>query len=159
MPELVECKHCGMSGTCRNGINDQSCARCVSFWHESIRAMPKQADSNGLVCSVCWGKGITELSQSKWEYRFPATLAIVFVTLGFGTLLTVFLLPPSGNDHDHFDKVLVFVSTLVGSVTGYYFGGQRDKGRVTRAAGSGTPKPISKSETKAATPAPGTSTE
>ena len=97
----------------------------------------------GLVCSVCWGKGVAEPSQSKWEYRFPAVLAIIFVALGFGTLLVVFLVPllKSGADSQQFDKVLVFVSTLVGSVTGYYFGGERGKGRLTRP-------PVSSSRTE-----------
>jgi hypothetical protein len=149
--ELVDCKHCGMSGTCRNGINNESCAKCVSFWQENLKRMPKDANPMGMVCSVCWGKGLTEPSQSKWEYRFPAALAIVFVALGFGTLLTVFLVPlfRPGADTQHFDKVLVFVSTPVGSVTGYYFGGQKAKGRVGRPAVSAIGKPVRKLETGA----------
>ena len=71
---------------------------------------------------MCWGKGLAELSSSKWNYRYPALLAIVFVFLAFLLLFVFGVLR-----YEHFDKLLVFVSTLIGSITGYYFGGERAK--------------------------------
>lgn len=90
------------------------------MWAGQKEGLIKNGSHVGLVCSVCWGKGLAELSSAKWNYRYPAILAIVFVLLGF-LLLFVF----AWRDYQHFDKLLVFVSTLIGSITGYYFGGER----------------------------------
>jgi hypothetical protein len=57
-----------------------------------------------------------------------AFLALTFVLLGFGLLLTVFLVSAKDGSTTHFDEVLVFVSTLL---TGDYFGGQRGKTTAT----------------------------
>ena len=120
MPDYVTCKHCDETGTCK-GINGISCGRCVAFWDNSIRGFDKSTGNvSGLVCSVCWGKGIAEPSSSKWAYRFPAVLAIIVVVSAI-SLLVLFEWLKS----EHFDKILVFVSTLAGSVTGYYFGGEK----------------------------------
>jgi hypothetical protein len=77
----------------------------------------------GLVCSVCFGRGLAETASSKWDYRFPGILAILFISVAFG-LLYYF------SNSAHFDTILVFISTLVGSVTGYYFGGERSRSTV-----------------------------
>ena len=116
MAELVECQHCEQTGTCNKGQNGESCKRCVGLW-TSRRELANGPSNLGLVCSICWGKGWTEPSSAKWNYRYPAMLALTFVVLGF-LLLFVFGL----RNYEHFDKILVFVSTLVGSITGYYFG-------------------------------------
>ena len=120
MAELVACKHCNESGTCRNGEGDASCDRCAAFWSGRDQQFPKTGKHTGLVCSVCMGRGLAETASSQWDYRFPGILAILFVGVAFG-LLYYF------NNSPHFDKILVFVSTLVGSVTGYYFGGERNR--------------------------------
>jgi hypothetical protein len=77
------------------------------------------------VCSVCEGKGIAELSSAKWTYRYPAVLAVMLAVVAFLTLWVAMLRSAS----DDFAKVLVFVSTLTGSITGYYFGGTRAMAR------------------------------
>ena len=66
---------------------------------------------------------MAETASSQWDYRFPVILAILFIGIAFG-LLYYFQNSP------HFDTILVFVSTLVGSVTGYYFGGERRRSTV-----------------------------
>jgi hypothetical protein len=92
------------------------------------KAFPKGGKHTGLVCSVCFGRGLAETASSQWDYRFPGILAIVFIAGAFG-LLWYFTASP------HFDKILVFVSTLVGSVTGYYFGGERNRAAIRVSKG------------------------
>src|SRR5689334_19821418 len=82
----------------------------------------ENASRRGLVCSVCWGRGVTEVASEKWNYRYPAILSGIFVVLAFGTLLISGL---NNQFNEYFDKVIVFVSTLIGSITGYYFAGSR----------------------------------
>jgi hypothetical protein len=124
MAELVPCKHCNETGTCRNGEDDASCDRCAAF--------PKTGKHTGLVCSVCMGRGLAETASSQWDYRFPGILAILFIAIAFGLLYYFY-------DSPHFDRILVFVSTLVGSVTGYYFGGERRRStvRVSKSGSAG----------------------
>jgi len=120
--DLVPCAHCCQSGTCRNGLNGKGCALCQSTWLKySGKNYIKDMDQTGIVCSVCWGKGLAEPSNQKWRYRFPAGLAILIIVAGL-SLLVFFAEKPG------FDKIIVFVGTLVGSVTGYYFGGERGSG-------------------------------
>lgn len=126
--DLVPCAHCRESGTCRNGPNEQGCALCQSTWLEHQgKHYTKDMDQTGIVCSVCWGKGLAEPSNQKWHYRFPAVLAFIIIVAAF-SLLFFF----ANNDKGNFDKIVVFVGTLVGSVTGYYFGGERRSGSVVR---------------------------
>jgi len=125
MMDLVDCQHCKKTGTCTNGPDGQSCARCIAFFTGRHEYSADSGKPIGLVCSVCWGKGLAELSSSKWNYRYPALLAIVFVLLAFLLLFVFGLL-----QYQHFDKLLVFVSTLIGSITGYYFGGERAKATI-----------------------------
>jgi len=75
---------------------------------------------------------LAETASSQWDYRFPGILAIVFIGTAFG-LLYYF------HDSPHFDRILVFVSTLIGSVTGYYFGGERRRStvRVSKSGSAG----------------------
>ena len=117
--DLVECPHCQQTGTCTNGQDGQSCQRCVARWNKGQSLPPESGKAIGLVCSVCHGKGLAELSSGRWHYRYPALLALVVVLLGF--LILFFF---GWRHYEHFDKLLVFVSTLIGSITGYYFGGK-----------------------------------
>jgi uncharacterized membrane protein len=120
--DMTECLHCKKTGTCTSGPNGESCSRCVAYWQNRKEFLPDSGKTLGLVCSMCWGKGVAEISSSKWSYRYPAFLASAIVILAFA-LLFVFGIWKT----EHFDKTLVFVSTLIGSVTGYYFGGERSK--------------------------------
>jgi hypothetical protein len=125
MADHVECKHCGQTGTCTNGPDRQSCGRCIAAWQPASPSTSTPArtyPTEGLVCAVCNGTGVAELSSSKWDYRLPAALAILLILFAF-TSIFVFL---AWDDKD-IDKVLVFAGTLIGSVTGYYFGGERSR--------------------------------
>jgi drug/metabolite transporter (DMT)-like permease len=114
--DLVPCAHCESKGSCKTG-----CPRCRAFWIQRESGLENVSDWAGIVCSVCWGKGVAEPSNQKWQYRFPAMLALLILVVAVFLLLWF-----SGKDQkEAFDRILVFVSTLVGSVTGYYFGGER----------------------------------
>jgi hypothetical protein len=117
MLEFVVCKHCNETGTCKNGRDNSSCARCEAYWAQSLKTY-KTREGEPVLCSVCWGKGVAEPLSSKWENRFTPILATAFVLLAF---LAIFVF----GSRDEFEKILVFASTLIGSVTGYYFGGER----------------------------------
>lgn len=120
MLEFVTCKHCVETGTCTNGHDGGSCTRCIAYWKQYVQDYTPKEDDKGLVCSVCWGKGVTEPTSSKWQNRFTPILAMVFVLLAFLLVFIfgLFKIPD-------FDKVLVFAGTLIGSITGYYFGGEK----------------------------------
>lgn len=119
MSEFVACKHCNETGTCRNGADSGSCARCGAYWVSYVKDY-KQKEGEPVLCSVCWGKGVAEPLSAKWENRFTPILAISFVVLAFLVIFVFGLW-----SINQFDKVLVFASTLIGSITGYYFGGER----------------------------------
>ena len=125
MSEVVPCGHCGETGTCRTAEDGSSCDRCTTYWRQQQQNFPKTGRCAGVVCSVCFGRGLAETASSQWDYRFPALLAVLFIAAAFGILLFF-----EGKHSVHFDKILVFVSTLVGSVTGYYFGGERRRNSV-----------------------------
>jgi hypothetical protein len=116
--DLVPCAHCVTNGTCKNGLNQSGCAACQANWTERSGKFNDFPEKTGIICSVCWGRGLVEPSNQKWEYRFPAFLALLIIVVAFSLLLLF-------SNENGFDKILVFVSTLVGSVTGYYFGGER----------------------------------
>ncbi|HEX8197533.1 MAG TPA: hypothetical protein VF571_15165 [Pyrinomonadaceae bacterium] len=125
MAEFVTCKHCDETGTCKNRLDGSSCARCRAYWVSAIKNYQPQETESGLVCSVCWGKGVTEPTSTKWQNRFTPILASVFVVFAFVLIAGFGIWAEVGS----FDKVLVFASTLIGSITGYYFGGERAAGR------------------------------
>ena len=53
-----------------------------------------------------------------FQKHFTPSLALVFVGLAF---LTIILL--GWRESEHFESVLTFASTLIGGITGFYFGG------------------------------------
>lgn len=119
--DASRCLHCGNGeklGTCTTGNDGLSCARCKAVWVERDKIDPS-VDHKGLVCSVCWGRGIAESSRLKWEYRFPAALALIFV---FFTFLLLFFSKRIGIDSG---QAMTFAGTLIGSITGFYFGGAK----------------------------------
>jgi len=136
MADFVECKHCQAAGTCKSGANDKSCAVCREFWREKwYKTYAKElkdqrapqfqeSDGDGFVCSVCRGLGVVEMPSTKWDYRFPAILALLFIIATFW-LIYYF---DGSKDASRFQQVLVFASTLIGSITGYYFAGARRSG-------------------------------
>jgi hypothetical protein len=116
--ESITCAHCEGSGTCHSGSNQSTCAVCI----REHRLPNSDAPYVGLVCSVCEGLGIAESKSAMIQNRFIPFLAIVIAYFALG--LVAFSLKS-----EHLDKILIFASTLVGSIVGYYFGGARLKTR------------------------------
>lgn len=111
------CKHCGTSGTCTNGSGGDSCAVCAKpGMFRDYSGTPK-----GLICSVCHGRGSVEPFSLQLQNRFVPFFAGALVTALFGVVV-VTLFVEGGQ---HFDKVIGFAGTMIGTITGYYFGGKR----------------------------------
>ena len=113
--ELIPCAHCEGTGTCTTDALE-SCAVCC-------RESKVKLGSKQIVCSVCGGLGVAETTTSRMRNRIVPTLAILIayfslVLVWFSMFLRTEL----------FSEVLAFSATLVGSITGYYFGG-RDRER------------------------------
>ncbi len=122
MTDRYPCAHCSTSGTCKTANDGKSCAACV-------RKNGLQADNYGgsacndaIVCSVCRGIGSVEPVSLGFQKHFTSSLALVFVGLAF-TIIIIFGV--MGDQFIHFETVLAFAGTLIGSITGFYFGGAR----------------------------------
>ena len=111
---FLPCAHCGGTGTCRNGSAGESCAVCLKKNKIDAQA------STGLVCSVCCGYGAVEPRTA----RLRNLIAPVFALLIAGTALGLAWFFAGD---EHFTEVLAFAATLIGSITGYYFGGRNRK--------------------------------
>ena len=109
---FVTCAHCSGSGTCKNGENESSCYACK----KEIK-YKKTEPTSGLVCSVCRGVGVAEPKSVRIHNRIVPLLAILIV---YFTLAIVML----KSSNENFSEILAFAGTLIGSVTGYYFGGK-----------------------------------
>lgn len=107
---LCPCAHCEGTGTCKNGLEGTSCASCTK------KNELKGKDHSGLLCGSCGGIGLAEPMTERLNKRAKPLLAmnIVFVVL---IIVAVCLV----TKNDHFSEILVFASTLIGSITGYYF--------------------------------------
>ena len=116
MDNTNKCAHCDGTGTCKNGVDETSCMVCVKKAKLKIEGADKNA-TTGLVCSVCGGHGISEPYSSRLQNRIVPLLAIIIVYIA---LLIIW----SHAKEEHFNQLLAFASTLIGSVTGYYFGGK-----------------------------------
>jgi hypothetical protein len=133
--DASQCQHCGTLGTCTTGNNGHSCARCKAVWVKEFGIDPGK-EYKGLVCSVCRGRGIAESHRVKWEYRFPAVLALIFVFL---TFMLLYFRQRIGIDPG---LALTFAGTLIGSITGFYFGGAKTSSSSLTADHSGLKAPI-----------------
>jgi hypothetical protein len=118
MADRVPCAHCGQTGTCKNGPDGQSCEVCIRrnrpFW--GIFGSRNQGAAVGIVCSVCRGFGTIEPLSVRLHKRIVPLLAMIIV---YVALYIVF----AHATEDKFDQILAFAGTLIGSITGYYFGG------------------------------------
>ena len=115
MPLTNECKHCRQSGTCTNGLDGESCAVCARRrLFRDYSAKPQ-----GLVCSVCHGRGLVEPFSLQLQNRFVPCFAGALVTALFVVLVVTL------KDVNQFDKVIGFAGTMIGTIVGYYFGGRR----------------------------------
>lgn len=111
-PQRLDCAHCGSTGTCNNGPDGSSCAVCIK------KHKIENQSSEGLVCSVCGGIGTAEPFTDKLHSRVVPALALLIV---YVALYLIFMF----GSKENFNEILAFASTLIGSVTGYYFGGKK----------------------------------
>lgn len=117
MPENLACAHCEASGTCKNGPDSTTCAVCVSK-HKLTSAAPESL--HGLPCWICKGRGHHEPLAVQIQNQIVPGLAIViaFAALAFVARVT-------SKDRAHDSEIITFSATLIGSVTGFYFGGKQ----------------------------------
>lgn len=113
---FVKCAHCGGTGTCKNGETETSCLVC-----KKAHKVNSAGNTSGLVCSVCCGYGVAEPKSARMQNRIIPMLAIIIV---YFALFLIFMLART----DNFSEVLAFAATLIGSITGYYFGGKSKTG-------------------------------
>jgi hypothetical protein len=111
---LYPCAHCAGIGTCRNGVEQHSCAVCV----KAFELKGKQLF--GVPCGVCGGLGQAEPRTERINKRMPALLgfAVVFT-------LIVAVMVCGVVQSRYFSEVLAFSGPLIGSVLGYYYSSQR----------------------------------
>jgi hypothetical protein len=116
--EKITCAHCAGTGTCKNGPNGTSCVVCIrkNKLYKASGNKPKK-EYEGIVCSVCKGRGII-LKKGTWlKKNFPPILAVMIVYFS----LALIMIHPN-------DNLVAFAGTLIGSITGYYFGGKSKGG-------------------------------
>jgi hypothetical protein len=115
----IQCAHCKSTGTCTTGGSDgTSCAVCVRK-----QRLPSKCEGlrySGVVCSVCSGLGQVEPFTARLQHRIVPLLAIVIVYVALGLVW-------SRSGKENFHELLAFAGTLIGSVTGFYFGGRLAK--------------------------------
>src|ERR1700738_4999906 len=122
MEGFQSCAHCEGKGTCKNGKDDTGCLICFAHWSQRYPKMKDVHELGAIKCSTCWGRGIVEPpGATKWDYKTPAYLGAALAGCSFALLFTLAFM----KDSEGFAKALVFAGTLLGSITGYYFGGQR----------------------------------
>jgi hypothetical protein len=115
------CKHCEGSGTCKAGKDGSSCAVCIKEYNlNRFHFFLKKKDYYGLVCGVCGGLGQVEPRTERITKRTPSVIALYIMAAAFFLIfITVFL------GSKHFNEILAFSSTLIGTITAYYFSGKQ----------------------------------
>lgn len=111
LKDHVPCAHCSASGTCASGPNGASCLVCLR--EHKI----KDKSAVGIACGVCMGYGIAEPKTARLKNRLVPILSLLIVYLALAMVMIL-------SSKEHFTEVLAFAATLIGSVTGYYFGGK-----------------------------------
>jgi hypothetical protein len=112
---FMPCAHCSGTGTCNNGQDKDSCHTCKK--EQKIKLTER---APGLVCSVCGGVGIAEPKSYRIHNRIVPILALLIVYMA---LILIWI----NASKENFSEILAFAGTLIGSVTGYYFGGKNNK--------------------------------
>ncbi len=81
------------------------------------KARFKDKEAVGLICSVCKGYGVAEPMTPRLRNRITPLLSLFIVYLALALVMLF-------GSKEHFNEILAFAATLIGSVTGYYFGGR-----------------------------------
>jgi len=110
------CGHCEGHGTCHSGTGDASCFVCTK---EAGVANP-DGQHHGLPCSICHGHGCGAPKEVKTNRLMGA-----YVTIICSASVFVIIIVSGFGFKDHLDKVLTFGGTIIGSITGFYFGGRK----------------------------------
>lgn len=116
----LRCPHCHSTGTCKEGGGGSGCEACFAYYSVAPVSAEGQRE-RGIACMVCKGRGSFEPTSLKIQNRLVPGLTILFVLVA----LSLIFYFADGEKQKHFDKVLMFAGTLTGSITGYYFGGER----------------------------------
>ncbi len=120
MTDRYPCAHCSSTGTCKIATDGKSCAVCVRKHGLKADNYGGSGCNDAIACSVCRGIGSVEPVSLGFQKHFTASLALVFVGLAFLIIIIFSVMKP-----EHFETVLAFAGTLIGSVTGFYFGGTK----------------------------------
>jgi hypothetical protein len=117
-----ECPHCEGKGFC-HVCSQESCKSCVRWMmstkFERWMALAPSGMPDGAVCckcSVCGGKGFVEGATFKMRNYFPFFFASAFVICSF----LIF-----GFKADGGDKLQSSLTTILGTIVGFYFGGRK----------------------------------
>ena len=108
------CGHCAGHGICNSNQNGASCFACA----KAAKVPDPQGVNHGLPCSICSGHGCGAPSEVKINRLIGAAVTILLCILIFAVVFYAFCFP------DKFDSVLTFAGTILGSITGFYFGGR-----------------------------------
>lgn len=114
---LYPCAHCTGTGTCKNGSANSSCNVCIK--DNEL----KGKEHIGLACGICGGLGLAEPKTERINKRITPLLALTIVFL---LLSGVFFSAITNNPH--FNEILAFSGTLIGTVLGFYFSARSKSG-------------------------------
>ena len=110
-PERIICSHCEAKGFCHSSKEGSSCLVC-----KTKAAVKELNDLHfGLVCSVCKGHGSIEPFSERLRDRTGPILAFVLCYLTLAILVYAMRINMA-------EKILPFAATVIGSITGFYFG-------------------------------------
>ncbi|RRV03629.1 molecular chaperone DnaJ [Stutzerimonas xanthomarina] len=114
---LHQCAHCSGTGTCNSSSAGESCAVCVK------KNELRKGSYYGLSCGTCGGLGKTDTLTYRLTHRTQPIISILLVSISLLLVLFFGLIKSP-----YFHEVMAFCTTLIGSVTGYYFSSKRADG-------------------------------
>ncbi len=117
---LEKCAHCDSTGTCSKGKDGSTCEVCVRKNLKWTFVFSTSKLRYGMVCSVCEGFVKIEPLTERLHNRIVPVLALLVVYVAL-----IIICWAACTENKHFSELLAFSSTLIGSITGYYFGGKK----------------------------------
>lgn len=110
------CGHCEGHGTCHSGAENTSCFVCT----KSAGITNQDKTYRGLPCSICHGHGCGAPTEVKTNRLMGA-----YVTFACSAGVFIIIIMSGFFFAEHLDKILTFGGTVIGSITGFYFGGRK----------------------------------